>query len=73
MKLRYFNKKDGWDQYWDMLEKYKDLPEEDLVTKAMYSADKLTSRRKVLGNLMIIRSFLFIREYNRYLKENKII
>ena len=67
-KLKYFSKKDGWEQYWDILDLKSS--EESIHVKAMHSADKLSSRKKVLFNSDFIRNFLFIREYNRYLKEN---
>ncbi len=42
-KLKYFSRKNCWDKYWDMLEEvtniHPDRKAEEIVVKAMHSAD----------------------------------
>ena len=70
-KLKYFSKKDGWDQYWDILD--MKLHDEDLYIHAMHSADGFAAKHlKYKGPVW---NFLFYSlpwkiVFNKYLKEN---
>lgn len=68
MRLKYFSKKDGWDQYWDILN--SEVPYEDIHVRAMQFADNLTSKTVGIYRFKIIRRFGFIKEYNKYLRKN---
>ncbi len=46
MRLKYFSRKDGWDQYWEILD--KKLPDEALYMDAMCSADRFVGSNKHL-------------------------